>query len=489
MTEKSYFWASGAGGDASYSPYNAEEFNNYHFLPAGGEDIDIAYVIPAYLNDLTPVSAGVTTHSITIKSGAAIFNNYLYISDSNLTLPITRPTTGYQRRDLIVLRFSQTDSKPKIRLAVIEGAEVIYPATTTLNNPQEPTLTQNALTYEVALAAVYVNSVNSYILDAYIDDRRKFLETEQVKHLYGGFIGNLVRNSEFLHFSDEGTFDSAPDDWYVVDNSGVELRLITALTGRNYSYAHGGGLNAGTIAQIISVHGSTFTLLGQVSKIFSSDEATIILQGYRKNGSESSLSKTLTFINNYPTIPPNSAWAGFFQFTITFPEDDIETLVLSLYGYNAFYNQMMLVPGYHPSPRRVVNEVIMSETALPDASWTATAKSTGTTTINLNASFSAKIKNHTKAVILRLRGRDSASAGAANCSMNVQGYAAPFTSLYGHLEISGVTNDVWRETYAVVPVDQIYFGTGVAGAQFRVNIVATGVGTFDATIEVAGVIV
>ncbi len=489
MTQRSYFWTDGVGGDAAYSPYNAEEFNQFHLIPVVGEDVDTAYVVPAYLDDLTPLSAGTTTHAITIKTGAAVLNNYLYVSDSSVTLPITRPTSGYQRRDIVVLRYSQVDGKPKIRLAVIEGAEVVYPAINNLDTPQEPVLTQTSAIYEVALAGVHVTSARTSIPDAYVDDRRKFLMTEHIKHLYGGLTGNLIRNSEFLHFSDEGTFNSSPDEWYVVDQTDVDLRTASLSTGRNYYYKHGGGLNAGTIAQIISVHGSTFTLSGQLAKTISRYESTAVLRGYRKNGSESYLSKSLTFIDNYPTTPPASAWNSDFQFTITFPEDDIEILVLSLYGEDTYYNQLLLVPGYHPSPNRAVYEILASETTLPDASWTATAKSTGTTTIDLTASFSAKIKNHTKAVILRLRGRDSGSAAAASCYMNVQGYAAPFNSIYGHLEISGVTNDVWRETYAIVPVDQIYFGTGTAGARFRVNIVATGAGTFDATLEVAGIIV
>lgn len=492
MTERSYFWASGVGGDASYSPYNAEEFNNYHFLPAGGEDTDTAYVVPAYLDDLTPVSTGVTSHSITIKSGAAILNNYLYVNDSAITIPITRPTTGYQRRDIVILRFSQADSKPKIRVAVLEGAEVVYPGVLTFDNPQEPTLTQTALTYEVALAGIYVNSVNSYVLEAYIDDRRKFLPTEHTKHIYGGFVGNLVRNSEFLHFSGEGVDNHAPDEWYVVSSLGNTPRVgTTGVTGRDwYFYSETLLGTAGTIAQFIRCAGRTFTVWGKLYETFSDDECTIILRGYRKNGQESSTSKTVTFIHNYPTSTTGtSVWTKEVQFTHTFPEDDIVLLQLSYYGNGNYFGKPTLVPGYYPTPQRAVQEIILSEYAVTDASWTATAKSTGTTTINLTASFSAKIKNHTKAVILRLRGRDSGSAGAASCAMNVQGYAAPFTALYGHLEISGVTNDVWRETYAIVPVDQIYFGTGTAGAQFRVNIVASGVGTFDATLEVVGVIV
>lgn len=487
MTEKSYLWDGIAAGDATLAPYNAQEFGTWMFSHFLSNNLTEGYVIPGYLDDLAVRGAGTGSYGVVVSTGAACFNNYLYILDEAVSIPLTRLTGAQYRRDVIVLRADLNVNK--IRLAVVEGAVSASPYVA------EPTLTRTGGIYEIALATVLVigdtawNLVSAYgrtyVDDRYVLDRRKFIFNLFQQTREQGGSTNLVRNSEWL-VQPNATAAGRPSEWANIDVSGLGAvgggtqTLTTLGSGRDYGYTLATGQK---IAQWIKINAHTFTVkvAYEFAAIAVNRTLEVGLQAYRIGGTASSINKITTF-----AAP---GYSGEFIFTVTFPEDDIEKLYLFLYSAdNAEFSQILLQPGYHVGGYRQVPGVVMFDTALTDASWAITAKSSATTTIDLAASFGPLIRNYTKAVILRLRGRDSGSAAAANCRMSALGYAAPFNSTYGVVELTGVTNSVWRETRAVVPVDQIYWGTGVAGAQFRLVVVATGAGTFDATVEIVGVI-
>lgn len=475
MTEKSYFWDGTVTGDSSLAPYNAEEFNTWilsSFLSINGDE---AYVIPGYLDDLEVISSGLSSHGIIIKSGAACFDNYVYISDESINIPITRASTGNKRRDMVVLRVNLTDEE--VRVAVVAGSEATpdtYPA-----------LTRTANIYEVALAALTVDSTFTYVAPYYVHDRRKFIFNVFGQSEYTGFTPNLLRNSEWLSFSGDPVANVPFEEWTYDDISlvAVERTATTQGSGRG-DYAHAFSYIT-NVEQWIQTSGHTFTLKAVLNYTTIDIAQTVIgLRAYRKTGDESSVNKAVYVYG--PTADESE-----ILFTVTFPEDDIEKLYVYITDQNSdvLISQIIVVPGYYPGGYRPIPETLMFKRAVADAAWTATAKSTGTTTIDLVTGFNTVIKNYTKAVILRLRARDSASAAAASCYLRARGYAAPFNAVYGTIELGGVPNDVWRETTAIVPVDQIYWGTGAAGAQFRLDVVATGAGTLDATVEVVGIII
>lgn len=481
MTEKSYMWTHGVGGDASYSPYDASEFNLYHFLPLVGDGINTTYVVPGYLNDLEVQSPnnGLGASSffgVVVKPGAALLNNYLYLLDETKTLIIRKPSAGYVRRDIVVLRYTNINNKPKIRLGVVEGTDSLA------DNAATPALTQTLVTYEVALAIITVNGNAVSIYGNYIEDRRRFIYNMYCKKMFGGFKGNLIQNSEFLGNSYDGTASQGPDHWVP---TGTTLNTRTAMSvgsGRgNWGYNLDTG--DGGIKQFIPAgRYRTFTLSLYYSKVNSNNDFSISVSGYGADG----LLKKQKMVSLQDQ--PASEAAQYFQWTFTFDEEiDLLYLLISS-GATTTIVQPILVPGYHPGNYRPVQEVVMFQIEVTDANWLASAKSTGTTTIDLTASFGTFIKSYTRAIILRLRGRDSGSAAAASCYLRALGYAAPYNSVYGSLELEGVTNDVWREIHCIVPIDQIYYVTG-AGIRFRLEVLATGVGTFDATASIVGIII
>lgn len=478
MTEKSYVWDHSATGDAAYSPYNAEEFNNFHFIPVISDATDVAYVIPYYADDLEVVLAGTGFHSVSVKAGAALVNNYFYIQDEATTLPIDRVAQGYYRRDRIILRFDQTLGDPQVRLAVLKGVEDPVAYSTVL-----PPLTQTTGVYEVCLADVFVNGTFSD--DPYaIADQRRFIYTAMSQVKTGGFIGNLLRNSEFLGYTAAGTVAPlAPDAWIRDSITGTFVSGNTHGSGRdNRSVVIDTGLTGLLRCRVVAGSAGVYTMSGIITANTGRFFAQI--QARRKDGGLSTVTKY--WVSNYQNL-----YNSYFQFTTKFPEDDIIELEIyfSSISGSASIIQPILVAGYHPALNRPVNEVIMANRARGDAGWTATAKSSGTTAIDLAATFGSVVLNNTKAVILRLRGRDSGSNAAANCYMRVLGYSPPYSGDYGTLHLEGITNDNWREIRCIIPVEHVYWATGNPGAQLRIVIAASGAGTFDATVQIVGIIV
>lgn len=484
MTERSYFWAQDAPpvGDAIYSPYNAEEFTAWFASPVVSNSendyistqTDYCFVVPGYLDNLRIIPNGDGTRSVSVLPGAAFIHDYLYMLDVSKTLSIATIDSTKYRIDSIILRLKDD----KVRLAVLSGAP-------TTGTPAKPAVTQTPGTWEVEIATVYVNGTDTYIQNKNIEDHRKFLYNHYSRATQPNACYNLLKGSEWLSFSGaSGGTGYAPDMWSISGNTftGYSFGAQTPGTGRGDSIALDGG--NGTISQWVAAGAhKTFTVEGG----FYTDGGTVLigLRGYRADGAESTTFEEV----EYPS--PSALTYHPVNFTITFPEDDIAYL----YFYIAItgssdtdLRQFILYPGFHTGYFHQIDEIVMFNKSCVDASWTATAKSTGTTTINLGAgSFPVSARVYTKALVLRVRGRDSGS-GAGAPYMNIQGYAAPFNEIYGTLELQGITNDTWEDVFVVVPVNQQFWGTGTGGLQFRVNISATGAGTFDATIEIVGII-
>lgn len=482
MTEMSFFWDDGIGGDAAYSPYNSEDFNQYSFMPILGDEMDYPYVIPGYLNDLEVATAGASQHAVFVYSGAACFKNRLYILDTDVTIALTPSEDGYGRIDAIVLRYNAHANT--IRLAVVEGAESIFDITT---QPEKPTLTKSAALWEVPLAYVLVDGRLDNIRAVHVLDKRKFIYNAYVKDKFGSSPENLVQNSEWLGFSGESLYDNcAPDRWEVVTATLSSVRTGGLGTGSgrgDYSYTAENDEDEGICQWIPAGANRTFTL--QVPYYITAYSPTVFtkvgIRAYRSNGEESSVNRQMSLTQDVTTLVTGG-------FTVTFPEDDIEYLYLYVTGSYGNPGQIILTPGYHTGGYRAIKEIIPHNFGLPDAAWTSTPKGTVTTTIDLTVDFAASVPPYVKCVILRLRGRDSGSA-AGTPYMSARGYAAPYNTTYGTLRLGGVPNDVWREMNVIVPVNQIYYGTGVVGAQFRLAVNASGPGNFDATVEIVGLIV
>lgn len=463
----------GIYGDATYAPYNATEFNTWMYSAFLANNVDAGYIVPGYKDDLAVASAGITAHSVVVKTGAACVNYALYTLDKDVTIPIERAAANMYRRDSLILRIN--NNLQEVRLAVLKGGE-----NANKNLVVVPTLTRSAAIYEVEIARIFVDGNSTYIDPSFVLDKRKFIYNIFDKMQYDGGGRNLLRNSEWMAVSGAGIAGGVPDEWRQVES--FTPALITAGSGGSGRSDLALTLSAGSVAQWVDVSGHTFTL--KYNSTFLSFDTTLMIKGFRKTGDESSM-------RGYSRSHTNDT--GDQQLTVTFPEDDIEKLYIEINPYSnaGSIPQVLLVPGYHPGGQRPVSEVVMFSRAATDASWTATAKSTGTTVIDFTATFGQIVKQFTESVILRIRGRDSGSAAAASCYLRVlDNQAFLNNTVYGHLEISGTPNDVWKELTVVVPVIRNFHdGSGTSIPSLRLDIVATGAATFDATVEVVGIII
>lgn len=485
MTELSYLWDGTVTGDASIAPYNKEEFNFYMFRPSITENLENSvYVVPGYLQDLWV--KGTTAGSyVTIAPGAAIVGgNYLYVSDATVTLTVDQiETTDYFRYDYVILRVDV--EAQTVRLAIKKGAETNDPAALV-----PPTLTQDDFVREIAIAQIYRED-NSIVWDDFVYDLREFATNYYNAIHHKRVNRNLAVNSEFMATSAmivaSGTYE-IPDAWSL---SGAAATLSSPLTGmsRGQSIAVVGDGGERYLYQIIPIDPAikTFTVKGIIKNT--------------TGGSTFQCSVGL-----YPTMIDGSAVSGVhkrqvytsqvagteteFQFTVTFDENSLFEAVTLRVGTifpttgTVEVGQILVVQGYHPGPLREIHETIMFHERLDGTNWTATAKSSGTTLIDLITEFG--ILDRTRGVFVRVRARDSGSAGGSP-SLAVEGYAAPYNVVYGTVELNGVTNDVYRESTFYVPVDIPVYDVYDYTPQLRAVVVASGAGTLDATLEIVGI--
>lgn len=467
MTEKSYFWDGTVTGDAVYAPYDKEEFNLYvtAWCYSSGSDI---LVVPNYLEDLNPTPYP-NSQSVSIAPGAAIIKGYLYKLTANKSFSIVTPTT--RRIDSIVLRVDYRAQT--VRLALKEGTTTSLPPLVQIVND----------TWEEEIIRVFSDSNGTLV----IEDRRKFLHTNFIPETYAQDI-NLLKNGEFMAF--EPTI-SIPSYWDYTTSASSEYYEYPQNRGRSLEIS-----NEDYITQYINISKDihTFSFYGVVELTDTlgsyPDEPYYMLveiTGIRENGEE-----TNSIIRAAIRV---GTTAREFWGTVYFEEDDLISLKITIKEDDIpsapEISTILLVAGYHTGGIRHTHELLMVKRAGTDAAWSDTAKSDGTTTIDFGTDYQSAIGHYFDlvplgplAVIIRLRGRDSASAAAADSYLRTQGWQNPFNTIYGSCEVAGVTNNVYREIQCIVPFLRDYNGF----PRLRYIVEASGALTFDATAEIIGMI-
>lgn len=149
--EKSSFFNS-IRGDRKYK---AEDWVNYFnkFITNG--------YFPNVASNLQ-VTASALGMNVTLKSGVAWINGYMYNNTSDLTLTVEKADSILSRIDRIILRCDF--SKREIRAYVKKG--------TPASSPVAPTLQRDADAYELAVAEVRVEYMNDIIAQKDITDVR-----------------------------------------------------------------------------------------------------------------------------------------------------------------------------------------------------------------------------------------------------------------------------------------------------------------------------
>ncbi len=407
------------------------------------------YVIPDYLNELE-VTTTATLGKTKVKTGAAITYFKFYINDAEVEL--SHDAAANNRIDRIVLR---NDGINTVRLTVVKGVVGAV--------PNFPAITAEA---DLELAWVWIpsgfNPAADTIPAANIHDVRPF----KMNGPTAGINENLMPNSEFIAYSQLAAGNVAPERWRL---SGVPPTSILGTTllnnqirGRAINIQAGAG--NGMLTQV-RVGTGIHTIKGCLS--VTSGAARIVVDA--------------TTIQDF--YPVGTGFSGEFLFRKNLSGEVALQVIANPSGAADFtIGQLMIVPNYVPGHFRNKHEIILLDTALTDAAWTATAKSTGVTTINMAASFGAMLVAATpiRGLIVRLRGNDSGSAGGA-CGIRTLSTATS-TDIISRLNLDGVPNDDMRDVVAYAPMQN-----GM-GTQFYLGVLATGVNTLDATVEILGIV-
>lgn len=479
MTEKSYVWDALVTGDASLAPYNKDEFNTFLFSGSDGLLQPLGNVVPNYLDNLQVTQGTGVSFSLTVKSGAGMVKNHLFVSTEDVTVPIEPAASGYIRLDYIVLRLKTLDiigyeDQPThtVRIKVRQGTPAV-------SAPSAPTLVQNAYIWEVPVARVYVDGSQAGILDGDVRDLRNYV--------FAGSSGNMqnqIWNSDFMPASaSSGSMSYPPEKWGFVE--GTETWVFTGATdnqpsGRRAQLETNAVTGGGLRQYIPVIPEQTYTLKGELGAGASGAvDIDLYIKGYDAGGVESSVSYHQLFRMQNSEIEE-------YALSFSFPETDIVWLELQFWcSDNESFNigQHLLVEGFYAGDFRKPLSLLPAEDNQTAAAWSDTAKSSGTTTLT-DGTFSGLLRT-ARGIIVRIKARDSGSAAGSGIYLSVENYGG--TNPYGKVDLDGVPNDEYRELFCVAPfweTDTIF----AAGFALLMRVAASGAGTLDATVEIAGFI-
>ncbi len=229
MAENSAFWDDEATGDAASAtgweaPYlSSEKVDILSRLL--GSDSSSGFVVPEYENELQIAESTPAAMTVDVNSGSGYVKGRVYINTVPTTLTITANSSGDPRIDRVILRVSI--AAQTIRLVVLAG--------TSATNPILPTLTQDANTYEVSLAYIWVADGATTINNEDIHDEREFfMSFKSVGESCGNL--NLIENSELL--ASRTSSPATPAFWLELDPSNQTWIIDTKPTqmGRGTSY-------------------------------------------------------------------------------------------------------------------------------------------------------------------------------------------------------------------------------------------------------------
>lgn len=462
MTQIGGFWDGTTTGQATLAPYDALEFNKFFSKTIASHGA--GFVIPGYTaGDLKVAAQSPASAIVEVSSGAAYVKGFHFESDATETFTIAANASGNPRIDRIVLRADWATKT--IALAMIAGT----PAAT----PTPAALTQTeGTTWEVSLAYIWVANGFATIANDEIHDERTFATT--FMGVLASEFNTRIVNSEFMAYSNLQAAPPtlAPEGWAIF---GTIPTIVSAtrpaqMSRGRYLQMTAGGANRG-LQQTIPVTPSTPYAFKALMNVTGGDVGAINIT--TNSGAPVGLTRTIrrTGLDLEETL----------YYTT---EADATTLTIAAYCVNntdvVKLGQVLAVKGYYPGPFREVSETIYFVGGLTDASWLITAKSSGTTTITLSASFGSFILPGTKAVALRMIGNDSGSAAAVDATMITGVVGGGVVSAIGpSLQLAGLPNDKRHDAWGWIVLN--------ASLQFNIQIIATGALTYDATVYVAGI--
>lgn len=481
MAETAYFFDGTTVGNSTLAPYSELEVSQFFSLittgvlsTGTGQD---GFVLPDYDNDLEVISADPTVGNIIVSTGYAIVNGYLYQNTAAVSVAIPSPAAN-PRWDRIVLRPDVAANT--VRITRVPGAEAA--------NPSIPAIAVG----DLELCRVWVpgtyNAAADVVAYANLHDQRTFRPIGSLNIKYPP-PENLLPNSEWLAFSGNGGANP-PDGWREV---GATTTITVGLQGsgncatgprvRPLIVTANNGIGIATTIAIPKIE--SFPLTGTLGSRIISIRGT-----WRTGGAGQVVRLTVT-----PRTLGVGTGTAVTKELYRYSQDREFLVVLDLSEtYDALdleftsraaattftIGQVMVVLGYQIGGYTPKNEVLFFNDPIVDANWNNTAKSTGTTTVNLATAFAATGAGYIRGAIFLSRGNDSGSAATDPCQMQISynGIVSGFP-----VSVAGIANDTKRSgiTYAGIQ-------PGDANAPVDVIVTASGAGTFDATIYLIGII-
>lgn len=467
MTQLSFFYDGTTVGDADQAPYNDTEWSTYFFTYLSGKE---GFVIPDYLNSLNVVPS-TNVGKVIVQSGAACFYG-LYTNDDEVELDIDACAAN-PRLDAIVLEYDS--AAQTIRADIVKGAEAA--------SPDLPVLTSNQMLLAHTYVTVAYNPAADLISDTQIYDQRHFMHLGTTALLYAS--RDYMPNGEFMFYSSSAGANP-PDNWREVgtltSGSNVNGRIGEAQRGSSARIR--GDINEGIATTVLvpTIDATTriFTVkcvieVEYAGKPIDMDISYSALGGAIVGGSTTT--KRL-----YPTANP---YEFILRKEIPDGYSGLDISITAVSNTSSFtLGQIMVLDGWVAGPFRLKHEWIFGDILCEDSSWNVDAKSTGTTTINLNADYSTPTARNLRGVIMRLRARDSASlAAGGDVYLWARSTRPTFNARGARVDVEGVANDYWRENVGIIDIDW-----NNANMPFELAVQATGVGTLDAAAYITGII-
>lgn len=444
MAQTSRFFTGTTIGDATLAPYAGLGF---------GLQLLGNYIIPNedVTEELLVTSTG-NPGEISVAPGAAACNTVLYINDDNEV--VTLDAAVNNRIDWVIVRNDATNTA---RITVVKGIEAAVPDPPAINATDTP------------LARIWLpagfNPAADAVPDEHIYDGRIFRPSGMWNQNIESYA-NLMFNSEFIAYSGYAAGNLPPEGWRLVGAPTINgvAKIGAQLRGMGVQIQANAGLGMETQlrapdSRIYTVRFTLHVAAGSVQVIVGGPAAPVT-QVY------------------YPT---NSDLDYIIRCNLAETDEEIPIEITANAAASDFtISQIILSQGHVAGFYRPKSELIMLDTALTDAAWTASAKSSANTPIDMSASFGSMINDQIRGLILRVRGNDSGSAaGAPSVKIYDHEYETYNTPMI-ELILDGAINDALLEATGLVSLS--------SDAIFNIKTVATGVGTLDVSIDVLGVI-
>lgn len=440
MAQDSAFWDGSSTGHAASTdvwsaPYSSLEYSDI-YSKLLGSNVAKGFVIPGYNNNLAITANSPAAMNVLAATGGLFIRGKIYENTAQQTLTIGAADATNPRIDRIVARI--TFASQTVELAVLAGTPAATPAL--------PSLTQNATTYEISLAYVWVAALAASIAATEVHDERLFA-TNLEALLSTALQTNLLTNSEFMAFSRLATGGSfagasagAPDGGWTIVGTVTTWASLTkpAQMSRGRAVKITAGAGTSGMQQIVRVRASTVYAIKGLIQVTAGDVGSVVVT------TNSASPGTVTKL-----IRRTGAWVEYYIYYTT--EADASTLTLQLLCNSntdiVDFGQWLIIEGFNTGPFRQIHETVIFDQLLNDSDFDLDTFATdGTTVIDLDSDYQGIVLPSTRAVLLFIHLQNN---GTSTSTFKVLRTGTAFFYIYIAVDPNGII----IEYEGWVPVD------------------------------------